>query len=126
MLGKAYQKQENAPEAIKAFEKSISMEKKNYNAYFALGQINLGQGKYMSAANFFDQALKASPQNYLAAYNYAVSVESHEPENYGQNIEVWEKFVRMAKSNPKARREIGEAENHLKELREAHRQKELN
>ncbi|MGH8015380.1 MAG: tetratricopeptide repeat protein, partial [Candidatus Zixiibacteriota bacterium] len=127
MLGKALQKGEKPNEAIAAFEKSVQLQKKNYNAYFALGQIFLSQGKYLSAANHFDQALKASPTKHLAAYNYAVAVESNEPENYTQNIEAWERFVRLAKNNPKAKAgaELAEAENHLKELKEAKKQKDL-
>ena len=123
--GKSYQKLEKPAEAIGSFEKSVQLHKKNYNALFALGQVFLSQGKYLNAANYFDQALKASPTKHLAAYNYAVAVESHEPENYIKNIEAWDKFVRLAKTNPKARTELAEAENHLKELREAKKQKDL-
>ncbi len=123
--GKSYQKLEKSAEAIACFEKSVQLQKKNYNALFALGQVFLSQGKYLNAANYFDQALKASPSKHLAAYNYAVAVESQEPENYVKNIEAWEKFVRLAKTNPKAREQMADAENHLKELREAKKQKDL-
>jgi tetratricopeptide (TPR) repeat protein len=127
MLGKSYQKLEKNGEAVAAFEKSVQLQKKNYNACFALGQVYLSQGKYLNAANYFDQALKASPTKHLAAYNYAVAVESNNPEDFAKNIEAWEKFVRLAKNNPKAKagQELAEAENHLKELREALKQKEL-
>jgi tetratricopeptide (TPR) repeat protein len=125
MLGKAYQKLDKDKDATAAYKKSISFKKKNDGAYFALGQINLGQGNYSSAANYFDQALKANPKNYRAAYNHAISVESSDPENYSTNIGVWEKFVKLAKKNPMAHKELAQAENHLKELREAHKQKEL-
>ncbi len=123
--GKSFQKLEKPTEAIGCFEKSVQLQQKNYNALFALGQVFLSQGKYLNAANYFDQALKASPTKHLAAYNYAVAVESHEPENYPKNIEAWEKFIRLAKNNPKARTELSEAENHLKELREAKKQVDL-
>jgi len=123
--GKSYQKLEKPTEAIGCFEKSVQLQKKNYNALFALGQVFLSQGKFLNAANYFDQALKASPTKHMAAFNYAVAVESQEPENYVKNIEAWEKFVRLAKTNPKAREQMAEAENHLKELREAKKQKDL-
>ena len=125
MQGKSYQKLEKPAEAIACFEKSVQLKKKNYDALFGLGQVFLSQGKYLNAANYFDQALKANTTKHLAAYNYAIAVESQEPENYVTNIEAWEKFVRLAKSNPKARTELAEAENHLKELREAKKQKDL-
>jgi tetratricopeptide (TPR) repeat protein len=127
MLGKSYQKLEKPNEAIGAFEKSVQLQKKNYNAYFALGQIYLSQGKYLNAANYFDQALKASPTKHLAAYNYAVAVESSAPEDYAKNIAAWEKFINLAKNNPKAKAgaELAEAENHLKELNDAKKQSDL-
>ena len=127
MMGKAYQKLDKPTEAIGCFDKSVQLEKKNYNSLFALGQVYLSQGKYMNAANFFDQALKSSPTKHLAAYNYAVAVESQDPEDYAKNIEAWEKFLRLAKNNPKAKatNEIAEAENHVKQLKEAQKQKDL-
>lgn len=127
MMGKAYQKLDKPSDAIACFDKSVQLEKKNYNSYFALGQVYLSQGKYMNAANYFDRALKSSPTKHLAAYNYAVAVESQDPEDYAKNIEAWEKFLRLAKNNPKARasNEIAEAENHVKQLKEALKQKNL-
>ena len=125
MLGKGYQKTEKSDQAIKAFKKSVTLKKKNYNAQFAMGQIYLSQQKFQSAAGAFNKALKANPKKHRAAYNYAVAVESNDPENYVKNISAWERFIKIAKKNPRARKEMASAEGHLKELKEAKRQADL-
>lgn len=124
MVGKAYQKTDRDTQAIAAMKKSIDAEN-NYNAQFALGQIYMSQEKYQSAAGAFKAALHADKSKYLASYNYASAMEFSNPEAYSDNIANWEAFVRLAKNNPKARTQVNQAQEHIKELREALRAIEL-
>lgn len=124
MVGKAYQKTDRDGQAIAAMKKSIAAQN-NYNAQFALGQIYMSQEKYQSAAGAFKAALSADKSKYLASYNYASAMEFSNPDAYAANITNWEAFVRMAKNNPKARTQVNQAQDHIKELREALRTVEL-
>ena len=90
-----------------------------------MGQIYLSQKKCQEAAGAFNKARKANPKKHRAAYNYAVAIESNDPDNYVKNISAWERFVKIAKKNPRARKELSSAEGHLKELKEAKRQADL-
>lgn len=119
MKGKAHKSLRQNSQAIDAFNKSVSLRSNNYNALSALGQIYLGQGDYRTAAGYFKKAMVADSKKYRAAYNYAIAVESADPENYSTNISNWEKFIRIAKNNPKAKAEVTQARDHVKELKEA-------
>jgi tetratricopeptide (TPR) repeat protein len=81
MLGKGYQKSSKSTEAIAAFKKSIELKSNNYNSQFAMGQIYLSQQKYKSAASAFKSAMKINSKKYLAAYNYAIAVETNNPDD---------------------------------------------
>ncbi len=78
------------------------------------------------AAAAFKAALKAKPKKYLASYNYAVAVESSNPDNYTRSIQVCEDFIKLAKKNPKAKTSVANAQQHVKELKEAAEQADLN
>lgn len=117
-LGRAYEKTGNTSQAKIAFNSSIK-KKNNYNAHYALGSMYLSEEKFQNAASAFKAALKSSPTKYRAAYNYAIAVESGDPENYTENIKNWEDFIRIAKKNPKARQDVTVAEQHVKELKDA-------
>lgn len=118
-LGKAYEKQDKSADAITAYQKSISLRAKNYSANFALGQIYLQKEDYESAAKSFKAALTADPKGFKAAMNYAIAVETKNPDNYAANIGNWQEFLRVAGSNPKAKEDVATAQSHLKELKDA-------
>jgi len=118
MLGKGYQNQEKIKEAISAFKKSLEL-KDSYKAHSALGGIYLGQGKFLSAANEFKAALKANPKGHRAAYNYAIAIQSQNPESYDVNIKAWQDYIKLAKNNPKAKNQVAEAQRVIKDLKEA-------
>ena len=69
--------------------------------------------------------MKASPKKYQAAYNYAIAVESQDPQNYDANIANWDKFISVAKKNPKAKAQVATAQNHVKKLKDAKAQAAL-
>jgi len=125
LLGKSYQKLEKYKQAITAFKKSLELNSKNANANFALGQIYLSQGKFVSAAGAFKTAHKSDPKKYLAMYNYAIAVESNDPDNIDTNIKNWQEFIRLAKKNPRAKNVLAQAEQHVKELKDRKEKLEL-
>jgi superkiller protein 3 len=118
MLGKGYKQEEQYAPALEALNKSISIEPKNYQAYFALGQIYQAQEKFDLAASSYKKAHGANPKKHLAMYNYAIAIESANPDNFDKRISAWEEFVRIAKNDPLARKDLAFAEDHLKELRD--------
>jgi hypothetical protein len=69
--------------------------------------------------------MKIDSKKYLAAYNYAIAVETDNPDDITANIAAWDGFVRVAKSNPKAKTQIAEAQSHIKELKELKEQQDL-
>ena len=124
MLGKAYE-DSNKPEAIKALKKSASLKPDYYLAHSTLGQIYLNDAKYNEAAAAFKQAMGIKTKSaFRAAYNYAIAVESADPENYDANIANWNKYIKMAKGNPKAKN-LATAEQHVKDLMAAKEQANL-
>jgi len=119
-LGKSYTKKGQTSNAIGALGKSIEHKPKNYSAHFALGSIYQEQQKYSKAATEFKAALSANPKKgFRASFNYAVVVEQNDPENYTQNIANWEAFVKLGKNNPKAKKDVAIAVDHIKDLKEA-------
>jgi len=127
MLGKGQSKLKNKNKAVTAFKKSIALKSDNYNSNFALGQVYLGQTKYKSATSAFDKAIKQAKKSkkYRAAYNYAIAVESSDPDAVEANIAAWERFIGIAQNNAKARNQLAEARSHLKELKELKEAKDL-
>lgn len=125
LLGKGYKEGGDNTKAIASFKKSIELKEDNDNAHFALGQIYLSQEKYPTAASEFNRALKLDPKSWRAAYNFAVAQESGDPENYKDNIAAWEQFIQVAKKNPQANKDLNVAEAHVKELKDALEQAQL-
>ncbi len=126
MLGKANQKLGKDTGAIEAFTKSTKIKPDYYNAHNSLGQVYLALEKYSKAGAAFKAALKAAPQKYLAAYNYAIAVESADPDNFDGSIAVWNEFIKIGKKHAKAKTRVAEAEGHVKDLREAKEKASLN
>ncbi len=125
MLGKSYKNSGKIADAIKALKKSASLRSDYYLAHSTLGQIYLSQEKYSSAASSFKKAMKSkTKKKYRAAYNYAIAVETSDPENYSVNIANWQSYIKMAKGKPKAKN-IATAEQHVKDLKEAFEQSKL-
>ena len=124
MIGKGYQNQEKTKEAIGTFKKSLELQD-SYKAHSALGGIYLGQEKFISAASEYKAALKANPKGHRAAYNYAIAIQSQNPEDYDANIKAWQDYVKLAKNNPRAKRQVAEAQEVIKNLKEAKEKAEL-
>lgn len=122
--GKSYEKLDDNTNAIASYKQSIAQQN-NYSAHSSLGSIYLNQNKFKSAASSFRAAMQADSKKYRAAYNYAIAVESDNPEDYKTNIANWEKFISIAKNNPKAKTDVATARSHVKELKDALEQSEL-
>ena len=126
MLGKSHHRQDDSKSAIAALNKSIELKKENYNARFLLGTIYLGQEKFRQAASEFRAAENADAKRaYKAAYNYAVAMQSDNPDAHDANISNWERFIGLGKKNPKAKSDVAMAEDHVKALKEAKAQSDL-
>jgi superkiller protein 3 len=121
LLGKGYQKLKKYPEAIEALNKSIELKGDYFNSYSTLGQIYQSQEKHRQAYQMFQQAVKVKPDNYRAHYNLAISYETvyqDDKDKIDQVIAYWEKFLKVAKTNPKAKELIPSTQSHIEDLRE--------
>ncbi|MBN1213236.1 MAG: tetratricopeptide repeat protein [candidate division Zixibacteria bacterium] len=125
MLGKGYQQQDKLDLAIGAFKKSLEFKGDNSNAHFAMGQIYLGQEKFKSAASSFKASFDADSKKHIAMYNYAIAMESQDPDAIDQNIKIWEDYIRIAKKHPKAQSDLAIAQQHVKELKDRKEKLEL-
>lgn len=121
LLGKGYQKLKKYPEAIAAYNRAVEIKADYYNAFNSLGQIYQAQEKHMKAYQMYQKAVNAKPDSYLARYNLAISYETvhqDDQDKIDQIISYWSKFLKAAKSNPRAKSLVPGAEEHLKDLRE--------
>nr|MBN2278020.1 tetratricopeptide repeat protein [candidate division Zixibacteria bacterium] len=121
LIGKGYQKMKKYPEAIEAFNKTIALKKDYFNAYNSLGQIYQDQDKNKEAYQMYQKAVDADPGNYKAYYNLAISYETVYQEDKAkidQIIDYWSKFLKVAKSNSRAKSMVDGAEEHLTQLKE--------
>ena len=76
--------------------------------------------KFRQAASEFKAAENTDAKRaYKAAYNYAVAMQSDSPEAHDANIANWERFIQLGKKNPKAKSDVAMAEDHVKALKEA-------
>ncbi|UCD16293.1 MAG: hypothetical protein JSV44_07430, partial [Candidatus Zixiibacteriota bacterium] len=123
-LGRGYQKLKKLPEAIAALSKSTELKNDYFNSFNSLGQIYQAQENYMKAYQMFRTAIRIKPDNYLAHRNLAISFEHMNLSAQGniddidQVIANWNKFLKVAKNNPRAKRLISETEEHIKDLQE--------
>lgn len=68
MKGVSYLQKKNYELALVEFQRSIQTDKKNKNAYFALGSVNETMGKFADAARYYEEALDIDPE-YSEAHN---------------------------------------------------------
>ncbi len=68
MKGVSYLQKKNYELALVEFQRSIQTDKKNKNAYFALGSVNETMGKFADAVRYYEEALDIDP-DYSEAYN---------------------------------------------------------
>ncbi|MEA2030530.1 MAG: tetratricopeptide repeat protein [candidate division Zixibacteria bacterium] len=126
LLGKSYKKTDKISKAIAAYKKSVEFKSSYSYPHSALGSVYLSQEKFLSAAGEFQNVLKINPKNYRAAYNYAIAIQSKDPEDYNTNIKNWESFVKIAKKNPRVRKQmISTAKETIKNLKKAQEQADL-
>lgn len=115
----AYKKKKNNNKAVGYFNKAIDLDAGSFESHYNLANIYLGQQRYSQAINHFEKALDLKSKHYLSAYNLAIAIESNDPEAYDKNIAAWEKFLTIARKNPKASKYVESTEKHILELKDA-------
>ena len=114
-----YKKKKDNKKAINYFGKAIYLDPQNFESHYNLANIYQQQQNFSRAQKHFESALSLKPKHYLSAYNLAIAIESSDPENYDANIAAWEKFLAIARKNPKASKYIESTEQHIKDLKDA-------
>lgn len=119
LCGMAHKKKKNYNKAASSFKKAIDINPRHFESLYNLGNVYLTQERFSSAGDNFEKALKIKSKHYRCAYNLAVAIESNDPEDLAGSIAAWEKFIQIARKNPKARKLLKTSQGHLKELKEA-------
>lgn len=117
--GLALEKLKRDDEAISSYRKSLELDPKGYEPLSALGKLYLSRQNYAEAAASFKAAYEANTTKFRAYYNYCSAVETMNPSDFAGNIANWEQFVKIARNNPKAAKEVAQAQAHVKELSDA-------
>lgn len=125
LLGKANQKLKKWDLATANYTKATELNPEYFNAYNSLGQVYLSQEKYQQAFNMFKKAVDLKPSNFRALYNMAISYhtlssddDTGDINNIDNVIVYWDKFLKVARKNPKASSLVPTAESTLKDLRD--------
>ena len=69
----------------------------------------------------YKKAVALKPDNYRAHYNLAISYETEyqdDPEKIDQVIAYWNKFLKVAKGNPKAKSLVDGIQSHVTDLKD--------
>jgi len=115
----AYKQKKNNSKAIENFQKAIKYDPENFESFNSLAGIYLTQQSYTQAIDNFEKALKLKPKNYRTARNLAIAVQSRDPENYEAAIAAWENFLKIARGNSAAQKYVTQAEQLVKDLKDA-------
>ena len=106
--------------AIVHFKKAVSLDPLRYLSWYNLGLIYIGTGE---GNNYFKKAIEAKPDfappYYWLAYTYCGMGKNKEA------VSVFEKYLKVAKGNPKEVNRVKEAEKLLEELHSGKEGKEL-
>jgi len=124
LMGKGYQKLKKFDESITNYKKAIALKPGDYNCHNSLGQIYQEQEKFDKAYQSFKKASQIKSDKYLAFYNMAWSYQMMNQDaegnlsNVDTIIEHWNKFLKSAKNNPKAKSYVKSVEATVTELKE--------
>lgn len=119
LLGAALEKKKQTNDAVAAYKNALKAKPDHFESLRNLGKIYAKKENYTLAIDYYKQAMKVKPKDYKTAYNLAIAVQSKDPEDYDTIIAQWDKFVKLARKIPKAKKYMANAENLLKQLREA-------
>ena len=118
-MGAAYKKKKEATKAIESYKKAIAVKANHFESLRNLGNIYRSKEQFTKAIDYYQRALKIKPKDYKTAYNRAVAIQSNDPEGYDAAITAWEEFLKVGQKSPKARKQVENAKNIIKQLIEA-------
>jgi tetratricopeptide (TPR) repeat protein len=126
LLAAAYKKTENHNKAVENYKAAINLQSNHFESIRNLANLYRERELFSEAITYYKRALKLKPKDYKTAYNLAVAVQSNDPEDFATAIASWEEFLKVGRKNPKARKMVGNAEQIIKQLKEAKEAKEMN
>jgi len=91
MKGLSHLQKKNYELALVEFQRSVQTDKKNKNAYFALGSVNETMGKFAEAARYYEEAIDID-QDYSEAYN-ALGVVYSRQERWQEALKAFKKAL---------------------------------
>ena len=100
LLGRTYEKQDNLPEMLKAFEKAINLEPTNQGYYIDLGDALAEKKNYGTAIEVAKEAVKRFPSS-SSAYSLKGSVEL-KMYLLTESLNSYSKAVELDPNNPRA------------------------
>jgi len=96
-MGKREMKEGRVKEAIKHFERAISLEKKTYPAYLSLGELYYQQGEIEKAVATWEKIISVSPQMAYLAFEYLAKGY----EKLGNKERLKDMLQELVEKNPK-------------------------
>ncbi|MDD4050812.1 MAG: tetratricopeptide repeat protein [candidate division Zixibacteria bacterium] len=119
LMGMASKKKKNDAKAMEYFKTAINRNPDDFESVYNLGNIYLGKADWSNARTQYEKGMQLKSKDYRCANNLALVIEQGNPGKTAMAIEAWEKFLTVAKKNPKAAELVSKAEEHLKQLKEA-------
>lgn len=117
-LGLAALRQEDRAEARQALEAAIELEPQNAFALRSLGSLLVIAGAYAAAVVRFRQALKAAPDDLIAAFNLAQALLELDPDEHRDEAD--RLLLRVIEAHP-----YGELADKAKDLRSSIARRDL-
>lgn len=110
LLGRALEASGNKLDAIKAFERAISINQKHFKSLFGLGNIYFSIGEYKFAVQYYSKCLTYCPNFLECLYNCALTHERMAQKS--QAIYYWKLYMSKEKDQLWQK----DAKFHLKKL----------
>lgn len=126
LLAAAYKKTNNINKAVENYKAAINLRSNHFESIRNLANLYRERERFSEAITYYQRAMKLKPKDYKTAYNMAVAVQSNDPEDFATAIAAWDEFLKVGRKNPKARKQVTNAEQLVKQLKEAQEAKEMN
>ncbi|MEE9442943.1 MAG: tetratricopeptide repeat protein [candidate division Zixibacteria bacterium] len=126
LLAAAYKKAKNYNKAVENYKAAINLRSNHFESIRNLANLYRERERFSEAITYYKRAIKLKPKDYKTAYNLAVAVQSNDPEDYATAITSWNEFLKVGRKNPKARKQVANAEQLIKQLKEAKEAQEMN
>ena len=101
--------------AIADYDEAIRLDPSYSFAYNNRGIAYRVLGQYQSAISDYDEAIRTNPRFAKPYYNKALCLQKN-LKRYEEALEIWKKYLELAKDDPQEKDWISKAKEHIKDL----------